>query len=150
MILITFAIHAPVEEKSSAPFAGVLQMCPYTEITQPFLHLLFNKWLAACPRGSFRIASVSMQIQGCVACGVYFGFLNYCISNEIKMSLVLHDNRFFLNKTKKTHPKNFICESDQNICLDLKQIKTNWYLCMGKGRRRDVSCVWCFFHHRKK
>lgn len=35
-------------------------MCPSIEITQLFLHLLLDKWLAACPHGS----SVAMQIQG--------------------------------------------------------------------------------------
>lgn len=80
--------------------------------------------MVACPRGSFKIASVSMQIQGCVACGVYFGFLSYHISNEIKMSWVLCDNRFLKKiKFKKLQYDRVssIYESDQNICLDLKQ-----------------------------
>ena len=52
---------------------------------------------------------MSMQIQGCVACGVYFGFLNDCISNEIKISWVLCDNRSLKKKKVKKKKENTQC-----------------------------------------
>lgn len=84
-----------------------------------FFALVIWQVMAACPCGSFRIASVSMQIQGCVTCSVYFGFLNYHISNEIRMSWVLCDNRFL----KKIKLKKL--QSDRVRSEYLSGFKTN-------------------------